>query len=174
MILKGQTVMAEKITVSDVLEQMKENWRAAAVPETAVMLGLIRFNDIVIESTAAIITEYGLTRAAFEVLVTLRSLPEPRQLTPTDLYRSLLITSGGMTKVLKQLEKDGLIERLTNNDDQRSKLVRLTKTGADCAERSMAAVSKNDKKILSRALSPVQISQFGNILLDALKNLETR
>jgi DNA-binding MarR family transcriptional regulator len=169
-----QAVMAEKITVSDVLEQMKENWHAAAVPETALMLGLIRLNDIVIESTAAIITEFGLTRAAFEVLVTLRSLPEPRQLTPTDLYRSLLITSGGMTKVLKQLEKDGLIERLINDNDQRSKLVRLTDTGAECAERSMAAVSNNDKKILSQALSPAQISQFGNILLDALRNLETR
>ncbi|MBL4693280.1 MAG: MarR family transcriptional regulator [Magnetovibrio sp.] len=165
--------MTEKITVSEILKQMKENWHEAAVPETGVMLGLIRLNDIVVESTTRAIAEYGLTQAAFEVLVTLRSLPEPQQLTPTDLYRFILITSGGMTKVLKQLEMHGLIERLINKDDQRSKFVRLTEAGGICAERSMEAVSKNDKKILSQALSPSQISQLGNILLHALNNLES-
>lgn len=164
--------MSEKITISDMLDKMKENWCETATPETVVMLGLIRLNDIVIESTSKVIGDYGLTQAAFEVLVTLRSLPEPRQLTPTELYRSILITSGGMTKVLKQLEKDGMVVRLINDHDQRSKLVKLTNAGAQCAECSMKAVKNNDKKMLSKALSPSQISQLGDTLLHALKNLE--
>jgi DNA-binding MarR family transcriptional regulator len=168
-----QIIMAGKSTVSDILERMQENWHEVAVPETRVMLGLIRLNDIVLESTNRIIANYGLTQAAFEVLVTLRSLPEPRQLTPTELYRSILITSGGMTKVLKQLETEGLIARSINTEDQRSKLVRLTTSGAKCAERSMAAVSENDREILSKALSPAQISDLGNTLLHALNNLES-
>jgi len=164
--------MAGKSTASDILERMQENWHEAATTETGVILGLIRLNDIVLERTAKIIAEFGLTQAAFEVLVTLRSLPEPRQLTPTRLYRSILITSGGMTKVLKKLEKDGLIERLINKDDQRSKLVKLTTAGVQCAERSMESVSANDKKILSQALSTSQVSQLRNILLNALDSLE--
>ncbi len=166
--------MAGKSSVSNILEQMHENWPEAAVPETRVMLGLIRLNDIVSESTKKIVAGFGLTPAAFEVLVTLRSLPEPRQLTPTDLYRSILITSGGMTKVLTQLETDGMIKRLINEEDQRSKLVRLTDTGMQYAERSMMAVSKNDKEILSQALSPAQIEQFGDTLLHALNKLELK
>jgi len=165
--------MAGKSTVSEILARMQDNWPDAAVPETRVMLGLIRLNDIVFESTNKIVADFGLTPAAFEVLVTLRSLPAPRQLTPTDLYRSILITSGGMTKILKQLETDGMIVRSVSKIDRRSKLVKLTNAGAKCAERSMEAVSRNDKRILTQALSSSEVFQLGNTLLQALNNLES-
>ncbi len=165
--------MTDRLTASQILQQISENWPEVETPETGIMLGLIRLNDIVSESTAKVIARQGLTQAGFEVLMTLRAQAKPRMLTPTDLYRSLLITSGGMTKVLKQLEQENLIERLENPHDQRSKFVKLTEAGSLRAESAMADVSGNDKKILSRAFDPEQISTLKNTLLHALSALET-
>ena len=164
--------LPDKSPVSKILERMEDNWPEAAIPETKVMLGIIRLNDIVAESTAKVVARFGLTPAAFEVLVTLRSLPPPRQLTPTELCRSILLTSGGMTKVLNQLVAVGLISHTVNPRDRRSKLVKLTAKGARQAERAMQAVSANDIDLLSPALSRKQIATLGRTLLDTLDNLE--
>lgn len=166
--------MMERITVATILERMQENWSEAACPETRVMLGLIRLNDLVFDSTNKVIAGFGLTPTAFEVLVTLRSLPEPREITPTELYRSILVTSGGMTKVLKQLEAKGLITRLENDADLRSKLVKLTRAGEKHAEELMRAVSENDRKMLSAALTSAQVTELGDTILNAVDKLESQ
>ena len=93
-------------------------------------------------------------------------------MTPTELYGAVLITSGGMTKVLKQLEADGSVERSDNPKDQRSRFVRLTAAGAERAEAVMAAVAEHDRMTLSRAMSEDQIGQLGDVLLGALRRLE--
>jgi DNA-binding MarR family transcriptional regulator len=71
----------------------------------------------------------GVSFWAFGVLSTLRRAGAPYQLTPTELYRTGMITSGGMTKRLIALEGDGLIDRAPADDDRRSVHVRLTRKG---------------------------------------------
>ena len=44
----------------------------------------------------------------------LRSVPSPYELTPTELYDAVLLSSGGMTKVLRRLETRGLVSRGEN------------------------------------------------------------
>lgn len=161
-----------KHSIARVLARLQENWPEASTTETEVMLALIRLNDIVIESTKHLVAGFGLTPAGFEVLMTLRAQPAPRCMTPTELYRAILITSGGMTKVLKQLEEDGLILRLDNAGDARSRLVQLTEAGAGRAEAVMRAVGAHDKAILSRALSKDQVGQLARMLLGTLDKME--
>jgi len=163
-----------KYTIAQVLQQFAENWPEAAGPETEVMLGLMRLNDIVIESTNRMVAGFGLTPAGFEVLMTLRAQPAPRRMTPTELYRAISITSGGMTKVLGQLEESGLILRLDNAEDARSRHVQLTAAGAAHIERVMQAVGDHDRAILSSALSRAQVKQLARMLLDTLDRLEAR
>ena len=50
------------------------------------------------------------------------------ELTPKQLQDLILISSGGLTNRIDQLEKKGLIERSPNPNDRRSLLVKLTST----------------------------------------------
>lgn len=164
--------MDSKFTISELLDRMRQNWPETATPETQVTLSLIRFNDLVLANTNRITAEFGLTPAGFEVLVTLRSLPEPRELSPTELFRAVLITSGGMTKVLKGLEEGGWIERPVSAGDKRAKPVRLTKAGANQAESVMDAVMEGDRNLLSQALNYRDRGVLRKLLLRALEKLE--
>lgn len=164
--------MSEKQALVDMLRGFEQNWPGYDRPETRVMMGLIRLNDLVINSTHALLSEHGLTPAAFEALIALRGQPEPWQMTPTGLFRAILITSGGMTKVLKQLEQDGLVSRADNPDDQRSRFVRLTPKGKSQAESVMEAVANHDKVILEQALNEQQIAQLAKVLLRTVNKIE--
>lgn len=165
--------MTERHTIARILAQLRANWPEAATPETEVMLGLTRLNDIVIDSTDALLAGFGLTPAGFEVLVTLRAQPAPRRMTPTELYQAILVTSGGMSKVLMQLENDGWIIRLANTRDARSRFVQLTDAGAARIEAVMRAVGEQDRVLLSGALSAEQVARLARMLLSTLDKLET-
>jgi DNA-binding MarR family transcriptional regulator len=164
--------MADKLTISEILGQIRENWPEMDTPETAVMLSVFRLNDLVIESSSQVLAEFGLSQSAFEALVTLRAQPAPRRMTPTELYRAVLVTSGGMTKVLKQLEAEGCVRREDNPDDQRSRFVCLTRAGEVRAEEAMRAVAEDDRRLLGASLSEQQIAQLGKVLLRTVGKLE--
>jgi DNA-binding MarR family transcriptional regulator len=73
----------------------------------------------------------------FDVLATLRRAGAPYCLSPTQLYKSLLVTSGAMTNRLNHLEEQGLIERIHDPDDKRSTLVSLTAYGRERIEQAL-------------------------------------
>lgn len=94
--------------------------------------------------------EYGLAEGSFDVLATLRRSGAPYTLTPTELFSSLMVTSGTMTTRLKNMENQGLIERLPNPDDARSLLVRLTDKGKDLIEQAVFPHIENEKRLMEK------------------------
>ncbi len=81
----------------------------------------------------------GLDRGGFDVLATLRRSGPPYQLTPTALYRELVLTSGAMTHRVDALARAGLVERMPDPADRRGSLVGLTAAGRSAVDRAMAA-----------------------------------
>ena len=77
----------------------------------------------------ALFARYGLERGEFDVLATLQRSGPPYRLSPTALYTSLMVSSGGLTYRLKRLEAAGLIRRLPSAEDRRSLIVELTDEG---------------------------------------------
>lgn len=75
-----------------------------------------------------VLSKYGLTATQFSVLQSLETYGEMRV---CQLVRSMLSTSGNMTVVLRNMERDGLIARRPNPDDARSHYVRLTGHGRE-------------------------------------------
>jgi len=67
---------------------------------------------------------------------------KPYELRPTDLFRSLLVTSGAMTKRVARLQDGGFVFRVSANDDGRSELVRLTAKGLTTADRGIAEIAE--------------------------------
>ncbi len=164
--------MENKYSVATLLNRMEANWPEAATPETEVALSLIRLHDILQEKTKEILHQSDLTIAGFEVLATLRALPEPRQLTPTELYKSILISSGGMTKILKHLETKGWIERIENLEDGRSKIVKLTEMGKQVTESAMEKVAASDRAVFNQGFSSADKGKFRALLTHALLKVE--
>jgi len=115
--------------------------------------------------------EFGLSFWEFDVLATLLRSGSPYCLAPTELFSTLMITSGTMTHRMTQLEKKGLIERVANQQDARSKLVKLSQQGLDIVNQAVEEHVQNELKILS-PLTQEQQKQLNDALNTLLVLLE--
>jgi DNA-binding MarR family transcriptional regulator len=70
--------------------------------------------------------EFGTTLPRFDLMAQLERHPEGLKM--NELSRLLMVTSGNITAIVDQLEKEGLVER-GEPDDRRAWLIRLTPTG---------------------------------------------
>lgn len=95
------------------------------------------------------LTEYGFKEGEFDVLATLRRAGEPYRLSPTELYRSLLVTSGAMTNRLGRLESAGMVERVADAHDKRSTQVALTDQGKALIERAVFTHTEIQELVLA-------------------------
>lgn len=120
--------------------------------ETSAMalLGrLSRCAHLLAPMLAAEFQRFDLNAGEFDVLASLRRAGAPFVLSPTQLYATLLITSGTMTHRLTRLEQRGLITREPNPDDSRSLLVRLSEKGQQLIDHAVTAHLANEQRLLA-------------------------
>lgn len=123
----------------------------------------------------AVSEQYDLPSGGFDVLASLRRQGSPYQLSPTQLYQELLITSGAITYRLDRLEELGLIERIADPKDRRGMLVRLTKKGRDQIDQLMEEHIDKERDLLSKLSAQKQqeiVQGLAELLTDFEKNLE--
>ncbi len=159
-------------TADNILKARAENWPEAVTPITHLMVRIFRFGNLMLDNATRQAVAQGLTFTELEVLVTLRSAPPPHELAPTDLYSAVLISSGGLTKVLYALQKKNLVTRVKEEADRRSKPVRLTSRGCALAERVLAGVLRSDGKIISSGLSEAEVEHLTRLVRKLLATLE--
>ena len=94
-------------------------------------------------------SDLGLTYAEFDVLAALNRAGEPYRLTPSELTRSLFLTSGGISNVLQRLEAAGYVERGANPGDGRSRWVRLTEAGRRIAQAALDASGRAHAEVMT-------------------------
>jgi DNA-binding MarR family transcriptional regulator len=105
----------------------------------------------------------GLQGESFDVLASLRRAGAPHQLTPTQLYREMMLTSGAMTNRIDRLEEAGLVARRSNPEDRRGTLVRLTAKGKALIDVATSKHVANEEQLLS-ALTGREQQQLGDLL----------
>ena len=93
--------------------------------------------------------QQGLEAWEFDVLSALRRAGEPYQLTPGDLLRETLVTSGTMTNRLDRLAGRGLLTRQSAPHDRRAVLVTLTLAGRQVADKALEALLEGERELLS-------------------------
>lgn len=120
-----------------------------------------------------VFTRHDLDTGEFDVLATLRRSGAPYRQRPTELYQSLMITSGGLTDRLNRLEKKGFIERVVSETDRRSALVQLTAAGVRTINAAFAEDMNVEADLLS-ALDDGERIQLATLLARLLGNLEQR
>lgn len=115
--------------------------------------------------------EFGLNRASFDVMATLRRSGPPFALSPGDLMASTMVTSGTMTNRVDQLEKAGLVERVRNPQDGRGFLISLSPRGHGIIEVAVTAHVATQAKLVT-ALTEEQRVQLDELLRCFLAGLE--
>jgi len=93
--------------------------------------------------------QFGLNRATFDVLATLRRSGTPYALSPSDLMAAMMVASGTMTNRIDQLEKAGHVARSINPEDGRSFLVSLTEKGFALIDSAVAAHVETQSRLVS-------------------------
>jgi DNA-binding MarR family transcriptional regulator len=101
------------------------------------------------QATRAEMSELGLTYAEFDVLAALHRIGEPYRLKPSELSRSLFLTSGGTSNVLQRLAAAGYVEREANLGDGRSRWVQLTEDGRRIAETALDASGRAHTEVMT-------------------------
>ncbi|HET9847252.1 MAG TPA: MarR family transcriptional regulator [Candidatus Dormibacteraeota bacterium] len=96
-----------------------------------------------------IFARYGLNRGDVGVLNALRTSPPPHRLSPTQLFRGLMLSSAGMTKVLDRLEQRGLVTRSPDPKDRRGVTIQLTADGRRTLTKAIADNTKTEVALLA-------------------------
>ncbi len=157
----------------ELFEFCAENW--PETHNTAHQFGLYlrRLSELNSAENIRIFKKHGLSAAEFDVLSTLRRAKAPHILSPSELQCSTLLSSGGQTKLLYQLQDRGLISRSLNPEDKRGKFVHLTEAGKLLIEASMSEMLQRQGNFLSNSgLKKKERKQLLDLLGRLLASLE--
>ncbi len=157
----------ERYTIEELLQLTRKNWPAADTTGHEFIMTVARVMESVGQRHLEVAETYGLTPVEFDVLATLRKVGPPYEMTPTELQQAVVISSGGLTKVLHQLEARALVGRSIDAKDRRSKRVRLTREGKTLIERAMAKVLSAQEEWLA-SLPARELKQLVQLLRKAL------
>ncbi len=131
----------------DYFDQLAEDWLKSRpelmVGQCSMLLRVIRLAGILERDLVRICREFGINTGQFQVLAALRR-KYPKPVTPTDLSRIAILTTGTMTILLDRLEEKGLARRIRHSTDRRSVEVEMTEAGKklidQAIERRVAAL----------------------------------
>jgi DNA-binding MarR family transcriptional regulator len=97
---------------------------------------------------AAAFGAHDLESWEFDVLAALRRSGRPYQLSPGQLVRETLVTSGTMTNRVDRLEARGWVVREDHPEDRRGVLVRLTASGVAVVDAALTDLLAAERRIL--------------------------
>ncbi len=149
----------ERVSFTELFDTSQKYWPETTTGVSLIAPAIYRLHEHLSRLAEELFQQYQLQGSEFEVLSALRNSPAPYRITPTELYRKLLVSSGGMTKILARLEDKRLIERPANPEDARSRLVGLTIQGKAVIERVTEQLLQREAELVARVAQPEQLEQ---------------
>src|SRR5712664_3092958 len=114
---------------------------------------------------------YGLNRGEVGVLAALRFAGPKQQLSPTRLFKGLMLSSAGITSRLDRLERRGYVKRTRHPNDRRGVIVELTETGREVLEQAVAANTASERDLVA-GLNAAERRSLAGLLKKLLGALE--
>ncbi len=157
------------------MDMILAQWRRERPDLDVDALGLLgrlfRAAHLADAELAAGIAGHELHPGWFDLLAALRRSGAPYELNPTELMRSTMLSSGGMTKRLDRLAEAGLVERRPDPSDRRGTLVGLTCKGRQVVDDALVTHLANEERLLE-PLSAPQRRALDDLLRTFLAGLE--
>ncbi len=140
------------------------------VSPMAVIGRLSRLTQLARSELGRTFEAHGLDGPSFDVLATLRRNDPPHRLTPAELMRSAMVTSGAITQRLDRLEARGLVTRTPSETDRRVVHVGLTAAGRGLIDQALPDHVETGQRLLS-ALTTTERNALADTLRTLLESL---
>src|SRR6202023_3163715 len=147
--IRAGVTQVERDWIDQVVERWSELQPGLPVDIYHVTGRISRITARIVQREDEVFGRYGLTRGDVGVLSALRTSPPPHTLSPTQLFRGLMMSSAGMTKRLDRLEQQGLVKRNPDKDDRRGVTIHLTERGRRLLARAVAENTKIEATLLA-------------------------
>lgn len=134
--------------VGQVMSQWQRERPDLDVSPQGVIGRLHRVAARLTEELVAVYGRYGLGEGEFDVLATLRRSGAPYELTPGELVRWTMVSSGAVTKRVDRCVEEGWVTRRVGEDDRRGRVVALTPAGHDLIDRAFEAHLANEHRLV--------------------------
>lgn len=159
----------------DRVARIQDEWRRERPEVDITPQGVIgrlhRLADRLSEELRLVYGRFGLSEGEFDVLCALRRAGEPYERAPGELAAHTMVTTGAMTKRIDHLERAGLVTRRRSDDDQRGRIVALTRPGLELIDRAFTDHMHNERRLLD-LLTPIEASALETLLTAWLSHME--
>jgi DNA-binding MarR family transcriptional regulator len=134
--------------VDRIVREWAEEYPSLDTEAMAVIGRILRVARYLERDVELELGRFGLSISEFNALSALRRRGEPHALSPTELGRGLMLSSGGVTKLIERLEARGLVVRTPDTTDGRGVVVALTPPGLELQEAAIDAHVVNETELL--------------------------
>lgn len=134
----------------------------------AVVGRLLHLHEVFLTAVNRTLSKHRLKYPAYAVLATLRVEGAPYRMSPKALLDALILTSGGLSNLLRRLEKAGHIRRMADEIDGRGVIVELTEQGRRLVEPAMRDHAETERRLvgmLSGDEQEIVASALGRMML---------
>jgi DNA-binding MarR family transcriptional regulator len=133
-------------------------------PEIEAFVRLVRANFAVTRALSAQLScDHGLSLNEYEALLHLAWAPESR-MRRVDLANTLLLTAGGVTRLLDGLERQGFVAREESSSDRRVSYAVLTKAGRDKHRAARRSHTRQIRELLGAHYDETELIQLAGLL----------
>jgi DNA-binding MarR family transcriptional regulator len=140
-------------------------------PAIEAFVRLVRASVAVTRQLSAQLSaDHGLSINAYEALVLLARAPDSR-MRRVDLANSLLLTAGGVTRLLDGLERDGFVAREECASDRRVSYAALTKSGRMRLREATKSHTRQIRELMGGVYDDDELVQLA-ALLDRLPGVD--
>lgn len=178
----GATTIGYMTSRDDAVDRITQQWQAVRPDLDTSPIEIIgrvsRLSRLIDRELGVNFGEHGIESWMYDVLATLYRIGPPHELTPGDLVRQSMVTTGAITNRIDRLVERGLVRRERSEHDRRSVVVGLTDAGRELVERVAPDHLATEDRILG-SLSARQRDQLTRLLrslavdLGDLDNRET-
>jgi DNA-binding MarR family transcriptional regulator len=140
-------------------------------PAIEAFVRLVRANAAVTRQLSAQLSaDHGLNLSAYEALLSLARAPDSR-MKRVDLANGLLLSAGGVTRLLDGLERDGLVAREECSSDRRISYAVLTEAGRTKLREASKSHTRQIRELLGGLYHDDELAQLA-ALLDRLPGVD--
>jgi DNA-binding MarR family transcriptional regulator len=149
----------------DKVDELLTQWRNVRPDLDCSAMGVVgrlrRTSEAWKRQLDLVFKQHELRSIEFDILATMRRMDVA--VTPTELYQTLMLSSGAVSTRIEDLVKRGLVQRVASEQDRRSCKVVLTPSGVDLVDNALNDHVANMNSMVS-VLSCSEQEQLASLL----------